>query len=426
MCYNINRNIKGEKMSIIKKQHIYLPSKKLDLSRWAVIACDQFTSEPKYWQDLRKYVGEAPSTLDLIVPEIYLPATSEMINQVNFNMNHYLMHDKLRDVGESMILVNRSTKLHPKRLGIVLNVDLEAYDFAPKSQALIKATEGTIIERIPPRLEVRKDAPFELPHIMLLYDDRVEKIAETLYNRRCDLECVYDFDLNMEGGHLQGWKIDNVDEVIKQFESLISPAYIRNTFGTEKPLMFAVGDGNHSLATAKAHWDKIKTTLTPKQRENHPARYALVEVVNIHDQGIEFEPIYRIVKNAGKDFVKGLQGLCKNKTYAIQQIFVDGDQTVEYKVPNNSPLAIKMVQDYIDAYLQKHKKAKVDYVHGISNLRDICLADSKNTIGITLPTIKKEELFAFVIKHGVLPRKSFSIGEAFEKRYYLEAHKITL
>ena len=411
-------------MSIIKKQNIYLPKKDTDYSKWSVIACDQFTSEPKYWDELKSFVGDAPSTLNLTIPEIYLPATDEMINKVNYNMTHLFLHGGFESIGESMVLVNRSTSLHPKRLGIMLNVDLDAYDFRPDAHAMIRATEGTIIERIPPRLKIRKDAPLEFPHIMLLYDDRKEKIAETLYQNRCDMECLYDFDLNMGGGHIQGWRIDNPDKIIEKFETLITKEYLQNTFGVDEALMFAVGDGNHSLATAKAHWDSIKESLSQEERESHPARYALVEAVNIHDEGIEFEPIYRVMKNVGADFMEGLKNLYNGTDYMIQQIFYDGNRTEEYKLPNNSPLAIKIVQEYIDNYLKKHPDSVVDYVHGLDNLRNICLAEGQGSVGLTLPTLKKEELFAFVIKYGVLPRKSFSIGEGFEKRYYLEAHKI--
>ena len=202
-------------MSIIKKQHIYLPRKNFDMSKWAVIACDQFTSEPEYWETLKSYVDGAPTTLDLIFPELYLSKdNSERIKQINNKMKEYYDKKLLEDEGNCMILVNRSTKLHPKRLGIMLNVDLETYDFRPDVPALIKATEGTIIERIPPRVEIRKDSIFEFPHIMLLYDDRDEHIADTLYQNRNQLEKVYDFNLNMEGGHLEGYKIKDVDSVI--------------------------------------------------------------------------------------------------------------------------------------------------------------------------------------------------------------------
>lgn len=415
-------------MSIIKKQHIYLPRKNFDMSKWAVIACDQFTSEPEYWEELKRYVDGAPTTLDLIFPELYLSKdNSERIKQINNNMKEYYDKKLLEDEGVCMILVNRSTKQHPKRLGIMLNVDLEAYDFRPDVPALIKATEGTIIERIPPRVEIRKDSIFELPHIMLLYDDRDEHIADNLYENRAKLEKVYDFNLNMDGGHLEGYKIKDVDGVIAKFDKLLTPEYLKKTFNSETPLLFAVGDGNHSLATAKEHWNRLKATLPAELLENHPARYALVEVVNIHDAGIEFSPIFRVVKNASSKFVKGLKKLykpSKGESVNTQMLIVNGKEET-FILPNNSPLAIKMVQEYIDECLADEIEMTVDYIHGLDSLKDICSKD-KTAVGITLPTLDKTQLFEFVIKHGVLPRKAFSIGEAREKRYYLEAHKIKL
>ncbi len=417
-------------MSIIKKQHIYLPRVDFDMSKWAVIACDQFTSEPEYWENLKKFVEGAPTTLDLIFPELYLSKdNTQRIKQINENMKNYYNKKLLDDEGNCMILLNRSTKQHPKRLGIMLNVDLEAYDFKPDVPALIKATEGTIIERIPPRVEIRKDSIFELPHIMLLYDDREEHIAENLYKNRNKLEKVYDFYLNMDGGHLEGYKIKDVDSVIAKFDKLLDPAYLKKAFNSETPLLFAVGDGNHSLATAKEHWNRLKKTLPAELLENHPARYALVEVVNIHDAGIEFSPIYRVVKNASGKFVKGLKKLARDNKVAEkdlkkQTLIVDGKKD-SFELPNNTPLAIKMVQEYIDKSLSEELEMSVDYIHGLDSLKEICNKD-KSCVGITLPTLDKSQLFEFVIKHGVLPRKSFSIGEAREKRYYLEAHKIKL
>ncbi len=415
-------------MSVIKKQHIYLPKKHLDYSKWAVIACDQFTSEPNYWEQVSKFVEGAPTTLDLTFPEIYLGKDNhERIDRINKNMRSYYDKGLVEDAGPCMILVDRSTSLHPHRLGLVMNVDLETYDFRSDVPALIKATEGTIIERIPPRVEIRKDAILEFPHIMLLFDDRKQKIVETLYANRQNLEKVYDFDLNMGGGHISGWKVKNVDEVISQFDKLLDKDYLKETFNTETPLLFAVGDGNHSLATAKEHWNRIKVNLSEAERENHPARYVLVEAVNIHDQGIEFSPIYRVIKGADSNFVKGLKRLYKGpkdeENCKKETIFV-GNKAESYDLPNNSPLAIKLVQDYIDNCLTEQLEMSVDYVHGLDSLQEICAKD--NCIGLTLPTLDKSQLFEFVIKHGVLPRKSFSIGEAREKRYYLESHKIKL
>lgn len=417
-------------MSVIKKQHIYLPKKHLDLSKWSVIACDQFTQDKDYWQTVALYTEDAPSTLNLILPEIYLSAdNSEKIKQINANMISYYQNGFICDEGPIMVLVNRKTKNHPSRLGIVMAVDLEEYSFKGDDNKLIKATEGTIVERIPPRVEIRKDSIFEFPHIMLLYDDRKLNIAKEIYNKKEELEQLYSFNLNMEGGSLEGYKIKNVDEIISKFDSLLNEEYLQEAFNTTTPLLFAVGDGNHSLATAKEHWKNVKQNLTEEERLTHPARFVLVEAVNIHDSGIEFEPIYRVVYNADKKFIKGLKKLYKvnrKKTddYNTQKIFV-GSEEIEVDLPTNSPLAIKLVQDYIDKYLGKKLDSSVDYIHGLDELKQVCV-NRKNAVGITLPTLDKNQLFEFIIKHGVLPRKAFSIGEAREKRYYLEAHKIRL
>ena len=419
-------------MSVIKPQHIILPKKHLDFSKWAVIACDQFTSDEEYWETVKNYTEGSPTTLSLIFPEIYLSNdNAERIKEINKNMLAYYQGGILEDEGLCMVLVNRQTKSHPKRLGIVLAVDLDCYSFKAEEPALIKATEGTIIDRIPPRVEIRKDAVIELPHIMLLYDDRELKIAETLYNESENLEKLYDFTLNLEGGHLTGYKIKDVNGVIQKFDSLLNPEYLQRTFNTSTPLLFAVGDGNHSLATAKEHWNKIKATLSEEEREVHPARFALVEAINIHDEGIEFSPIHRVVYNGGKKFLKGLRKLYKVNTrkapegsYIIKKAIFNNEE-IPYYLPNNSAQAIKLVQDYIDKFIGKKFEASVDYIHGETELKEACQR-KPDSVGITLPTLNKNELFEFIIKHGVLPRKSFSIGEAREKRYYLEAHKIKL
>ena len=417
-------------MSVIKKQHIFLPKRHLDLSKWAVIACDQFTQDKDYWQTVSLYTEDAPSTLNLILPEIYLSENNaELIKKINTNMNLYYQNGLICDEGPIMVLVNRKTSKHPNRLGIVLAVDLEEYSFKGDQNKLIRATEGTIVERIPPRVEIRKDSIFEFPHVMLLYDDRKLNIAKNLFDKKDDLEQLYSFNLNMEGGSIEGYKIKNVEEVIEKFNTLLTEDYLLETFNTNTPLLFVVGDGNHSLATAKEHWNNVKQKLTEEEIATHPARFALVEAINIHDSGIEFESIHRVVYNTDKKFIKRLKKLYKvnhKKTtdYSTQKIFV-GEEEFEFDLPTNSPLAIKLVQDYIDKYLGKKLDSSVDYIHGIDELKKVC-ANNKNAVGITLPVLNKNQLFEFIINHGALPRKAFSIGDAREKRYYLEAHKIKL
>lgn len=419
-------------MSIIKKQHIFLPKKHLDLDKWAVVASSQYSSDPGYWEKLYEYVDGNPSTLNLILPDIYFGKdNTERIKQINKNMRHYYEMGILEDAGACMILVCRKTKTHEKRLGIMLCVDIEAFDYKPNTNPLIRPTEGTIEAKIPPRMEIRRGAIFELPHATLLYDDRAQNIAEKLYEKRAELEQVYDFDLNMDGGHLSGWKIKDVDEVISQFDTLLSNDYLQNTFNSSTSILFAVGDGNHSLATAKSHWNNIKKLIPESEWEKHPARYMLVEVVNIHDSGMEFYPIYRVIRNADKRFIKDLQNLyhinvnkVEKDSYITEKILTNGGE-LPYNLPNNSPLAIKMLQDFIEKEVADQLEMSVDYVHSLGELKEIC-TKSPRAIGITLPTINKNELFEFVLKHGILPRKAFSIGASGEKRYYLEAHKIKL
>ena len=317
-------------MSVIVKQRIHLPKKHLDYSKWAVIACDQFTSDNEYWETVKNYVSGSPTTLDLFLPEIYLTKNnSEKIKEINKNMAAYNQNGLICDEGQCMVLVNRSTKKHPQRLGIVLAVDLEEYSFKSDEQKLIRASEGTIIERIPPRVEIRKDAIFEFPHIMLLYDDRELNIAKNLYKDKENLEKLYDFNLNMDGGHIEGYKIKDVDDVISKFNKLLDVEYLKRTFNTETPLLFAVGDGNHSLATAKEHWNNVKSKLTDEEIKIHPARFALVEAVNIHDEAIKFDPIHRVVNNANKKFIRGLKKLYRVNhkkadinSYVTQKYFV--------------------------------------------------------------------------------------------------------
>lgn len=420
-------------MSVIKKQHIYLPKRHLDHSKWAVIASGQFSGDKEYWDKLSGYVAGNPSALDLVLPDIFLGSEkAQKIKSILKSMRLFYENGILEDAGVCMILVNRSTSVHKKRLGIMLAVDLEEFECKEGTAPLIRPSEGTISERIPPRLEVRRDAVFELPHIVLFYDDREEKIAEKLFEKRETLEKVYDFDLNMQGGHLCGYKIKNVDEIIKKFEALLQPEYLQRTFNMTSPLLFVVGDGNHSLTSAKAHWNNVKTFLSEEEKINHPARFALVEAINIHDEGIEFKPIFRVVKNAGKRFVKELQNLHRKagvnkadeQTFLTEKIFTD-DKELPLILPKNTPFAIKLVQDFIEHKGSEQLEMSVDYVHDEQKMREICNKDKK-AIGITLPALNKNELFEFILRHGILPRKAFSVGDAREKRYYFEARKIRL
>ncbi|MCQ2409050.1 MAG: DUF1015 domain-containing protein [Clostridia bacterium] len=405
-------------MSTLKSLPILLP-KNCDWSKWAVVACDQFTSQRKYWADLKDFVGTDKSALNIIFPEVYLEDSDadERIETINKTMDEYLSSGTFKEIKDSFILVKRDTKYGFSRLGLVAPVDLEDYCFTHPSRAHIKSTEGVVIERIPPRLKIRENAPVELPHIMLLIDDIKKSVIEPLYEKKDSLEKLYDFDLNMGGGHLTGYRVD-AKEVLDIFEKYEEEA--KTLYGKkDNEFIFAVGDGNHSLATAQAHWNKIKEGLSDEEKENHPARYALCEIENLYDDGIVFEPIHRFIFNAGDEFVSYLKDTLKGS--GTLEMFGNGKEYT-LNADDNSAKEIYDIQYAVDEYLKSHKDLSVDYIHGMDNLKEI--AKNNKGIAIIMPKIKKDELFPYVLKNGTLCRKSFSMGEAEEKRYYTEAKKI--
>jgi len=399
----------------VKAPHILLPKKGVNMTAWAVIACDQFTSQLDYWKRVEKLVGDQPSTLRMMFPEAYLGKVDEKayIDLINETIQKYLDENVLVDQGECFILVDRKTNVVDRRLGLMIAIDLEDYTYEKGVKSLIRASEATIVERIPPRLKIRENAPVELPHILFLYDDPKRKIIEPLYEHRDELEKVYDFELNEDGGHLKGYKIKDTQKIIQQFEDLLK----ENNNG----LLFIVGDGNHSLATAKAHWDKVKVHLSEEERKNHPGRYALVEALNIYDEGLIFEPIHRVVFNAQDDFLEGLKKVLKGekKSYA----YSTKDGKVELNIPKVGPEAYKIVQTYIDAYLKSHKDASVDYIHDEDQTIGVAKAHP-GSVALIMPALTKGDIFAYIAKDEVLPRKAFSMGHATEKRYYLESKRI--
>ncbi len=418
-------------MSIIKSQHIYLPNKHLDFTKWAVISCEQFANDEEYWETVKNYVSGSPTTYELILPEISFKSDWETkIKEINKNILNYYQAGMFEDAGPCIVLVNRSTKNHPKRLGLVMTVDLEKFSTIPTNQAPIKASEGSFVDRVPPRVEMRKDSIMELSNIVLLYDDRKIHIANNLYERREELDKLYEFNLNLDGGKVTGYRVKNVEGMTRLFDQLLTPEYLKETFNTDNEFLFAVADGNQSLVTAKEHWNNVKKFLNEEEQLNHPARYVLVEAINIHDDGVELNPIHRIVMGVNKSFLKGLKKLFKinkkmsEEEYTTQKIFM-GDEEDTFYVPSNTPKAIKLIQDYIDKCSSKHIEMSVDYIKSEEELKQTCKI-KRNAIGITIPKINKNELFEFIIKQGPLPRKSFAMCEPKEKRYYLEAHKIKL
>ncbi len=390
---------------------ILLPQATADMSKWAVIACDQHTSDPAYWQELEEYVKDAPSALRLTLPEIHLSDDcSDRIAAIARSMRAYREKGIFRKLDKGFVLVERSTPFSPARFGLVLAVDLEAYSYEAGAKAQIKATEATIVERIPPRLKIRESASIEFPHVMLLYDDREDSVLGALKARRDSLEKLYDFDLNMGGGHIKGYFVPESDAR--------SAAQAFSALADEDGVVFMVGDGNHSLATAKASWEKIKAGLSEEEQKDHPARFALAEAVNIYDDGIFFEAIHRVVK--GVDPEKFAAGILPEKEG--EAFLVIGGKKRACSFGKDVAGAVKKADAYIAAYT-KANGGEADYIHGEEEIVRIT-EEQKDSVGILLPKMDKSELFATVKKHGCLPKKTFSMGESAEKRYYIEGKEI--
>lgn len=405
-------------MKTLKPFDILLPDV-AEPEKFAVVSCDQFTSQRDYWEKLAAEVGDAPSALKLIFPEVYLEDgdAKERIAAINATMQSYLDGGVFRTLKDSFVLVKRETAYGNTRLGIVAPVDLEEYSYVHPTEATIRATEGVVANRIPPRLAIRENAPIELPHVMLLIDDRDKSIIEPYYKKRGELEKLYDFDLNMNGGHLTGWRLD-AHEVMAKLD--VYAKKVRGLYGVDTDFVFAVGDGNHSLATAQAHWKNVRKTLSAEERENHPARFALVEIENLHCDGIVFEPIHRFVFGVDDaDFVLYMSTVLKGES-RLKMFTTNMEYSIAVNANNTE--AIAEVQDAIDAYVSSHPGASVDYIHGLENLHSV--ADSSDGVAVQMPCIEKAELFGYVAEHGNLCRKAFSMGEAEEKRYYFEAKKI--
>ena len=411
---------------------ILLPDfNKISANRWAVVACDQFTSEPEYWEKAKETVGDSPSTLNLILPEVYLSETEQRLPVINETMRSYL-RDELICHKDAMILVERVQSDGSVRRGIVMAVDLEAYDYRRGADSLIRATEATVVERIPPRVAIRRGACIELPHVMLLIDDDARSVIEPLIGKTCD-NVAYDTELMLGGGSIVGRFLNEGEKkgVSKALDTLISPEKTASRYGKEglSPLLFAVGDGNHSLASAKATYEEIKNELGTDAAKTHPARYALVEVVNIHDEALKFEPIYRVIFGVEpKDvlseleaYVSVLSGDAKEQSLT----YIYGNTEGDLKIPHpEKQLTVGTLQDFIDGYLLNHKDAEVDYIHGEDSVR--ALTKKENSIGFLFSGMTKDALFPTVMFDGALPRKTFSMGHAEDKRYYMECRQIKL
>lgn len=413
-----------------KAGNILIP-KNIDMHKWSVVACDQYTSEINYWNEVENIVGDSPSTLRITLPEIYLeePNVEDRIKKINQTMEDYLNEDLFNEYKDSMIYLKRTQADGKVREGLMGIVDLEDYSYEKGSQTLIRATEKTVIERIPPRVKVRENASLELPHIMILIDDDKKDIIESLSNKVTEEDVVYDFDLMQNGGHIKGYKLNNetINEIITKLESLADQDAFNKKYDVSDKgvLLFAMGDGNHSLATAKACYEKLKETLSEEEYLNHPARYALVELVNLHSPALEFEAIHRVIFDTNvNDLVENLY-----KYYDINEdgngqkfelITKDFDKVLYITNPKSN-IAVGSLQIFLDEYLKDHA-GKIDYIHGEDVTKDF--ASKEGNVGIIFDAMGKDELFKTVILDGALPRKTFSMGHAHDKRFYLEARKI--
>ncbi|MDR1569675.1 MAG: DUF1015 domain-containing protein [Oscillospiraceae bacterium] len=433
---------------------ILVPRAETDITRWAVVACDQFTAQPEYWNSAEEFVGDAPSTLKMILPEAFLKLepgspdglsalTSRRVDKIYSAMRDALNSNVFAPPVRGLVLTERSFipeggKQRAKRVGLLAAVDLESYDFSPGSDSAIRATEGTIIERIPPRVSIRRAAALEIPHVLLLIQDAARSVIEPIYSMREKLRLLYDAPLMLGGGSIRGWAVED-------------PAMLQSCGAALRALPLtggvrvAVGDGNHSLAAARAIWLETRELLSDEQRANHPARYALAEVCNLFDDGIAFEPIHRIVYGTAASAImleffawlrargsrpqvsinEKTDGLCVGE--CLQELIcigVNGSYTLKIDNPP-AALTVGTLQSFLDDFTDRQSKQTevyIDYIHGADSLRKF--ASEPNRAGFLLPTLDKRSLFAAIVKDGALPRKTFSMGSAQEKRYYLECRKL--
>ena len=416
---------------------VLMPAQDIHMEKWACVACDQFTSQPDYWNKVERFVGNAPSTLHMVLPEVYLEADNVAgeIENLKAEMHDYMQRGIVRPLEPGIVLTERHMG-GKHRKGILLAVDLEQYDYRIENKPLIRATEQTVMSRIPPRMTIRRGAEIELPHIMLLMDDPDDSVIGPLHIQRNNLPKLYDFDLMMGGGKIEGWLVSEpklLDAVTAAIANL----------ERHDNMLFCVGDGNHSLATAKAVWDEAKQDLTEEEREDHPLRFALCEVINLRDRAVEFMPIHRVMfgvnASACVQFIverlrekevkaKLVFGRWRSEiehdgTYQIPFLYRDGAGRIIIEDPQH-PLAIGELQDIFEEYIAQNPNASLDYIHGNDAFME--LSRDYGNIGFFFEPMEKAEFFDMVVRCGVLPKKTFSLGEAEEKRYYLEGRALTL
>ncbi len=414
-------------MSIFRPACFFLP-KETPMEKWAVIACDQFTSQMEYWQEAEALVGDAPSALRLILPEAFLGEGEERIGRIHQAMKDYEAGDVFRALPEGYVYVERTLKNGSVRHGLVGVIDLEAYDYRAAADSPIRATEQTVVERIPPRQKVRRGAELELSHVLLLCDDAESALLAPFEQEKAGLPLLYEAELMQGGGHIAGWQVTG--EAAAAFGRRLDAYCEEKTRRFEErgqaPLLFAVGDGNHSLASAKAHWEQVKQTLAADGLEKHPARYAMVELTNLHDTSLVFEPIHRLMKNVRADeLLAALSPVLTDRPEGegVPLTCVTAGKTdVRWLKLTGGELPVAALQRALDQYLSGHSEAGIDYIHGEEALA--ALAAGEDTVGFLLSPMDKKDLFPGIVSGGVLPRKTFSMGHAEEKRYYIEARRI--
>ena len=384
-------------------------------STWPVIACDQYSSDKGYWAEIERQVGGDPSTLRMIIPEAYLGEIDVQREAAarSAAMAAYLEQGVFRTYRNAFVYVERQVTGEKLRRGLVGAIDLEAYEYTAGTQAPIRASENTIISRLPPRVQVRRSAPIELPHVMVLIDDAEKKFIESVAQYKYSMPMAYDLQLMGGGGHIAGWLV-----IGQQAQRLQE---IWDTFAG-RDVQIVIGDGNHSLAAAKAWWDELKTTLTPEQRRSHPARFALVEMNNVYDSGIEFEPIHRVVFDTQPERLLNALEAAAGAQSGRKLRWVSGGRQGEIALRGDSLGSfIAAFQETLDAYLAENA-GTVDYIHDDSAALEFAKQDG--AIAFIMPQMEKADLFKTVASNGVFPKKSFSIGHARDKRYYLECRRI--
>ncbi len=415
---------------IFDRADILLP-RDCDMTKWSVVACDQFSSQPEYWDALERETAGIPSTLHLMFPEAYLETRDQFAEaeKINAEMERYLSGGVFRTVKDSYIYIERTLDSGAVRRGLLGVLDLDAYDYSKDSVSPIRATEGTIESRLPPRVRVRTGAALEMPHIMVFIDDPANSVMGLLDGRKTAMPQLYDFELCAGGGHLRGWQVSGAEaEALERvMDDLADPEALRARYGDAAPVIFAMGDGNHSLATAKKCWEAVKGGLSAAERETHPARYSLVELVNIHDEAIGFEPIHKVLfetdpadfLNEAGDALAACAGDA-DSSHSLRLLTAAGEREITIRGLTIGQI-IAAAEDACQSFLASHG-GKIDYIHNDDTA--VAMGRRPDGAAILLPRMEKGELFPSIIRSGPFPKKSFSIGHAQDKRYYLECRRI--